>query len=200
MSSVTSDKTAAETVFGGSIAHKGIKSIATAIKIVKNSGAESLNARNIASALNCSTQPIFSNFATMEELQSEVMKKAADICNDYIKREVESNIYPVYKASGMAYIRFAKEEKELFKLLYMRSRSGDNESCGTELFDEMKNLVHNNTGLNDNDSELFHLEMWIYVHGIAVMFATDFLDLDWELVSRMLTDAYNGLRKQYEAE
>ena len=31
--------------------------------------------------------------------------------------------YPPYKASGMAYIRFAKEEKELFKLLFMRDRS-----------------------------------------------------------------------------
>ena len=45
-----------------------------------------------------------------------------------------------------------------------------------------------------------HLEMWAYVHGIATMFATGFLDLDWELVSRMLTDSYQGLRKQYGME
>ena len=39
-----------------------------------------------------------------------------------------------------------------------------------------------------------------YVHGIATMFATGFVDLDWELVSKMLTDSYQGLRKQYGME
>ncbi len=34
-----------------------------------------------------------------------------------MRKEVESGEYPACK--GMAYIRFAKEEKELFKLLYM---------------------------------------------------------------------------------
>ena len=42
--------------------------------------------------------------------------------------------------------------------------------------------------------------MWAYVHGIATMFATGFLNLEWELVSRMLTDAYLGLQKQYKKE
>jgi hypothetical protein len=44
------------------------------------------------------------------------------------------------------------------------------------------------------------MEMWVYVHGIATMLATGFLDLDWDLVSKMITDAYQGLRKQYGLE
>jgi hypothetical protein len=100
----------------------------------------------------------------------------------------------------MAYIRFAKEEKELFKLLYMRDRSGELIPETTEQTEKMESIVHNNTGLNGADAKLFHLEMWAYVHGIATMFATGFLNLEWELVGKMLTDAYQGLRKQYEAE
>ena len=57
-----------------------------------------------------------------------------------------------------------------------------------------------NTGLDNAGATLFHLEMWAYVHGIATMFATGYLDLDWELVSKMLTDSYLGLRKQYGME
>ena len=38
-------------------------------------------------------------------------------CQEYMQREVESGEFPAYKANGMAYIRYAKEEKELFKLL-----------------------------------------------------------------------------------
>ena len=97
--------------------------VAAAIELVRQRGEVALNARNIATALNCSTQPIFSNFSSMEELRMEVITAADQLCNQYIKKEVEGEAYPAYKATGMAYIRFAKEERELFKLLYMRDRS-----------------------------------------------------------------------------
>ena len=109
---------------------------------------------------------------------------------------MESGKYPAYKASGMAYIRFAKEEKELFKLLYMRNRDGEAFSVGAEVDSEMEALVQTQTGLGETEAKLFHLEVWAYVHGIATMFATGFLNLEWELVSKMLTDCYQGLRKQ----
>ena len=64
----------------------------------------------------------------------------------------------------------------------------------------MESVVQNSTGLNSAEAKLFHLEMWAYVHGIATMFATGFLNLDWELVSKMLTDSYQGRRKQYAME
>ena len=174
--------------------------IDTAISIIRESGASAINARTIAATLNCSTQPVFSNFATMEDLRLAVLEKADQIYCDYLKREIESGAYPAYKASGMGYIRFAKEEKELFKLLYMRDRSQENNSEELKFGHEIEAIVHDSTGLEDSQMRLFHLEMWAYVHGIATMFATDFVDLDWDLVSRMLSDAYHGMRKQYETE
>lgn len=174
--------------------------INAAVDIVRNNGAQAINARTVASALNCSTQPVFSNFATMDELRFAVVKKADILCQEYICREVEGGKFPAYKASGMAYIRFAKEEKELFKLLYMRDRSSELIPEGSELTDEMEAIVHNNTGLSGAEAKLFHLEMWAYVHGIASMAATGFVDLDFDLISQMLTDAYQGMRKQYGLE
>ncbi len=174
--------------------------INAAVYIVRNSGAQAINARAIASVLNCSTQPVFSNFSTMDELRLAVVEKADALCQEYMQQEAESGEFPLYKANGMAYIRFAREEQELFKLLYMRDRSSESIPEGSELTDKMESIVHNNTGLNGTDAKLFHLEMWAYVHGIATMFATGFLDLDWELVSKMLTDSYQGLRKQYRME
>lgn len=171
-----------------------------AIEIVRRNGPAAVNARTIAKALNCSTQPIFSNFATMEELRQAVWNRAEQICAAYLRREEESGKYPVYKANGMAYIRFAKEERELFKLLYMCERQDRSAPVESDLTGKMEAIVHENTGLGGVDMKLFHLEMWAYVHGIATMFATGFMDLPWELVSQMLTDFYQGLRKQYEVE
>lgn len=174
--------------------------INAAISLVRENGADALNARTVASVLGCSTQPVFSNFATMDELRLAVVEKADEICNEYIKKEIEIGDFPAYKASGMAYIRFAKEEKELFRLLYMRDRTGEKIPSSFEFSDEIQNIVNKNTGLDGNILKLFHLEMWVYVHGIATMFATGFVNLEWELVSRILTDAYQGMRKQYGVE
>lgn len=171
-----------------------------ALEIVRKEGADALNARSIASFLNCSTQPVFSNFETMDDLRFTVISRVNDLFSEYMEREINLGEFPAYKASGMAYIRFAKEEKELFKLLYMRDRKDENFEEETSVNDKMEAIVHGNTGLDGDTAKLFHLEMWAFVHGIATMFATGFLDLDRELVSKILTDAYMGLKKQYEVE
>lgn len=173
--------------------------IKASIKIVRNMGAESLNARTVALLLGCSTQPIFSNFSSMDELRLAVVEGADLLCREYMKREAESGKFPVYKATGMAYIRFAKEEKELFKLLYMRDRTGE-ESYGVGITGEVEEMVKENTGLDGERARLFHFEIWAFVHGIATMFATDFLDIEWDLVSNMITDAYMGLKSRYGVE
>ena len=45
-----------------------------------------------------------------------------------------------------------------------------------------------------------HLEMWTCVHGIGSMLATSFLELDFELISRMLSDVYQGIRRRHLEE
>ncbi len=174
--------------------------INAAVDIVRVGGAQAINARTVASVLNCSTQPVFSNFATMDELRFAVLERANAIYEDYIKRETESGKYPAYKASGIAYIRFAKDETELFKLLFMRDRTNEASYEAIDFGDKTENFVQDYTGLDRNDARMFHLEMWAYVHGLATMVATGFVNLDWELISRMLSDAYLGMRKQYGME
>ena len=174
--------------------------VRTAVEIVREQGSQALNARAIAAVLGCSTQPIFSNFATMDELRTAVIQQADARYQEYIRREIENGEYPPYKAGGVGYIRFAKEEKELFKLLYMCDRTGEDIPSDTQSFTQMADMISQSMGVDDETARLFHLEMWAYVHGIATMFATRFLDLDWALVSKMLSDVYQGLRKQYGME
>ncbi len=173
--------------------------IKTAVELVRANGQQSINARAIAAALNCSTQPVFSNFATMEELQEAVIVAAYDRYLDLLKNEAESGKYPQYKSFGMAYIRFAKEEKELFKLLFMCDRQ-EKELTPTLDFEASVQMIMNANGITKEKAELMHLEMWTCVHGIAVMLATSFLVLEWELISDMLTDVYQGIRTRHFTE
>ena len=172
--------------------------IETAVSLVRRDGADALNARSLAAELHCSTQPVFSNFATMEELRRAVLTAADALYRAATNREIACGKYPPYKASGMAYIRFAGEEKELFKLLFMRDRSAEELPPETQEIKSIVALVQAGTGLNKDQATLFHLEMWAYVHGLAVMAATDYLHLEPELLSEMLTDAYLGMKMRYE--
>ncbi len=174
------------------------KIIEAAVQTVRESGADALNARDLAQRLGCSTQPIFSNFASMGEVRLAVVAEADRLYCEMCRREVESGKYPPYKASGMAYIRFAAEEKELFRLLYMRDRR--EETLPSEADSRMTSTVMENTGFEKQDAELFHLEMWAFVHGIAVMIATNYFPLEWELISSILTDAYEGLKNRFVKE
>lgn len=173
--------------------------IKTTVELVRTSGEESINARAVANALNCSTQPIFSNFATMEDLRDAVIAGAYGLYLDFIKNEVNSGKYPEYKAFGMAYIRFAMEEQELFKLLFMRDRTGEDLSSSPD-FEQSAEIISKTTGVSIEIARLMHLEMWACVHGIGVMIATSFLPLELNLISNILSDVYQGIRARHTTE
>jgi hypothetical protein len=133
----------------------------------------------------------------MDDLKKEVINSAGDIYCQYLKNEEDKQEYPLYKATGMAYIRFAKEETELFKLLFMRDRSAE-KTKDDETFSDVIEIARETTGLSREKTLLFHLEIWAFVHGIATMVATNYTHLEWDLISSMVTDAYQGLKKRYE--
>ncbi|MBR3862950.1 MAG: TetR/AcrR family transcriptional regulator [Clostridia bacterium] len=170
--------------------------IKTALLLLRKNGADAINARSIAAALGCSTQPVFSNFATMEELQAAVTVAARERYLGFLQSEVEGGKYPKYKAFGMAYIRFAKEEKELFKLLFMCDRGGKEIEPGVD-FEASVAMIMQANGVSEERARLMHLEIWTFVHGIGTMLATSFLELDWELISNMITDVYQGIRARH---
>lgn len=170
---------------------------AAALELVRQKGMEGLTARALAQALGCSVKPIFGLFQNMEQVQQAVITAANSLYESYLQVDMATGKYPPYKASGMAYIRFARQERALFKLLFMRDRTGEMITENREQVRPLIQLICQNLGISEADAYRFHLEMWLYVHGIATMIATDYLDWQEETVSDLITDAYMGLRLRY---
>ena len=84
-------------------------------QILSKEGIDAINARRIAKELNCSVQPIFSNFSNMEELINEVTNLAKQNCFDFLLSKGSNNDKP-YKQVGLNYMKFAKDKPYLFKL------------------------------------------------------------------------------------
>lgn len=171
--------------------------IGAALDITRESGPAAVTARALAARLGCSAKPIFSLFKSMEEVQREVLAAAEELYQSYLREGMAQGRYPPYKASGMAYIRFAQEERELFKLLFMRDRSREAVTEDREAVRPLLDLIQANLGIGEDDAFLLHLELWIMGHGIATMAATSYLDWDEDFISRVLTDAYLGISSRY---
>ena len=169
-----------------------------AVALVRRRGADALNARTLAEAICCSTQPIFSNFRSMDELRAAVLDAAQAISDRYTAEEIARGEFPPYKAAGMGYIRFAREEEQLFRLLYMRDRTSEDIPNTSPALEQMADTVQSIVGLSHEDAFLFHVEMWIFVHGIATMIASHYLEWDSARISEMLTDAYQGLIQRFK--
>lgn len=175
------------------------KILKKAVDIIRKDGAGALNTRSLARACKCSTQPIYHSFSGMEELQKEVAKEVLKIFYSFIENEIADGKYPEYKATGMGYIRFAKQESQLFKYLLM----GDGMSLSgmqNDSFEKSISIIVRNYGMHESDASKLHLQMWVFVHGIASMFATEYIDWDWEVVSRLVSDAYFSFSKNIKGD
>ncbi len=163
-----------------------------ALELVRENGMDSLNMRTLAKRCGCSTQPIYLSFSGSDELRSALNAEILKVYDKFMRDMMASGKYPEYKSIGMGYIDFARRERELFKYLFMRDRSQES-GIGEDAFDKDAMSVMKNLGLYGDEARRLHAEMWVFVHGIATMYATEYLDWEWEMVSDMLTDVYRGL-------
>ena len=168
----------------------------TAISLVREEGMEALNARAVAGRLGCSTQPVFRAFDNMEQLRQAVIEEAQRLYDVHMENSKHQE-GPPYKAAGMAYVHFAREERELFRLLFMRDRR--NEAPPHDMhgpyIEYILDTIVNATGITRSQAYTFHLIMWIYVHGLASMVATHYQDFSDEDIDLLLTQQFQGLKR-----
>ena len=172
--------------------------IQAALSLTREQGIGALTARALGHRLGTTAKPIFSQFASMEEVQCAVRQEARRTYETYLRTDMQAGHYPPYKASGMAYIQFAKDERNIFNLLFMRDRTNEKEDVQNASFEEIVSILMANYGLPHEEAQLFHLEMWSVVHGIAAMQATSFLNLDADMASTCLTNVFEGLKLRLE--
>lgn len=150
--------------------------------------------RTIASKLGCSIQPIFYNFANMDELKVEVEKQIADLFSKYVFEQENLGIYPKYKSIGMSYISFARDYPQFFKILFMSENDTSILGANSATQAETINILTTQFGCDKQTAMRFQTEMWVFVHGFATMIATKYIGWDEESVSEMLTDMFEGLK------
>lgn len=160
------------------------------IRVIKKQSASALTVRNIAAELQCSTQPIYSEFKNLDCLKKELYKYASE---KYLRFRFSN-----YKELAIAFLSFAKKEKELFKFLYLRRRDS-----GEKLPDDINytvtvELLSKNLEMDPQRAKDMHHWMQYYCYTMGVMIATDYRDLTAEEISRELTELYSIMLRHYK--
>ena len=174
--------------------------IDVAYEMVRKYGEEILSARNLAAELGTSTAPIFTAFTSIEEIQVAVANKAKALYCTYLKEGLQET--PPFKGAGLKYIQFAKDEPQLFKMIFMGLVTDDEISHYFPQKDENETLVREtveqNHSLNTEDAMRLYNHLSVYAHGLAVLYAQGRCVFTDEDVSRMLSEVFLALMNQKE--
>ncbi len=167
--------------------------IEAAFEVAREEGYESINARRVAGRLGCSTQPVMYHFSTMESLKREAYDKADAMHIEYLLN-VPGDTDPML-AIGLNYIRFAVQEKNLFRFLFQSGR-GEGKDILSMIDSEdvypVLMAIREGLGTDINSARDAFLMLALFVHGYACLIAFNDLAYDENTVAGHLEKAWEG--------
>ncbi|BFJ85532.1 helix-turn-helix domain-containing protein [Ruthenibacterium sp. CLA-JM-H11] len=161
-----------------------------AARVIHQRGEHALSVRSIAAELGCSTQPLYSQFGSQEQLQQALVEYIRDT---YLQFHCTS-----YKEFGQNFLAFAQRESELFRFLYLRRRAPGERLLDDANFDKTVELLARNLEMSPRQATEMHLQMQYHCYGLGVMIATGYRAMSDEEISDDLREFYSIMLRHYK--
>lgn len=152
--------------------------IDAAVDVLRDDGFSAINASSVAKKLGCSTQPIYFSFRNMEELKAALTERAIQMHTQRVRDSlrIHEGSDSRYSSYGMGFVKFAAEEKQLFRWLYL-----EGEQLGPYqndvLTSEVISVITEEFGYEEDVARRFHQDMVYFTYGLAILANTDHLHL-----------------------
>lgn len=145
------------------------------LALTRKQGFESVNARNIATELDCSTRPIFTVYQNMEEMKKDFLEFAYSFYCSYVEQYKKKSGVEDDLLWPLSYLSFAQEEPNLFQLLFVDDMALDLGKA-MDFYQEMENgekadAFAQRQGLERQKGRKVFLDLFLYAHGMAVLTA-----------------------------
>lgn len=165
--------------------------IDAAVDVLREGGAAAINARSVAKKLGCSTQPIYLSFQNMDDLKAAMTQRAITLHTQHVRDSLRIHDdnsscysrYSRYSSYGMGFVKFAAQEKHLFRWLYL---DGAQQGAYQDdvLLPEIIAAIVTEYGYTEELAQKLHQDMAYYSYGLAILANTDHLNLtDAELLA-----------------
>ena len=147
--------------------------VEAALRVVRAKGIGGLTAKTLADELGTSTQPVFTAFKSMDGVKQEVYAAAVRVYDGYTNAGLQEKI--PFLGVGMQYIRFAREEPELYRLLFLTKPTGKEHSA-MKAMGHLQELVRPTLTaiyqISAEEADLYFRDLWLVVHSLSTLIVT----------------------------
>ena len=162
--------------------------IEAALRVVRAKGIDGLTAKTMAVELGTSTQPVFTGFGSMDGVKREVYAAAVRVYDGYADAGLKEKI-PFFGV-GMQYIRFAREEPELYRFLFL-TRSQEKECSAMKSMQHLQELVRPTLmdvyHITAEEADFYFRDLWLVVHSLSTLIVTGDCPYTDREIGRILT-------------
>ena len=173
--------------------------IAAAVQITREKGISAVTAREVGAALGVSSRPLFTYFDTVDELKREVYHYAKKLYQDYVKEGLTAEI--PFLGLGQNYIRFAKEEAELYKYLFLNPPDGVKGSAmeGLKLSQalvraSLMRIYH----MDEDTADKYFRDLWLVAYSMTTLIVTGECPYTDAEISALFTEFSVSICKAYK--
>lgn len=167
----------------------------TGLRLIRQEGTDALNVRRIAAELQCSTQPVMYHFPKTEELKQELYTAADAYHSEYLMQSDPEEDDPMLTI-GLRYIRFAAEERELFRFLmqseHFRSRRMQDMTNMPELAPILE-ILQAEARITAEQSRQAFSALFYAAHGMASLLANNTMTFDESYCTGVLVNVFMGV-------
>ncbi len=173
--------------------------VAAAVEITREKGAQAVTAREVASKLGVSTRPIFTYFDTMDELKEAVYERVRVLYRSYVERGLSESI--PFLGLWRNYLSFAREEPELYKLLFLTPPSAESRGAIEALHysqDLARESLMRIYGMDEHTADCYFRDIWFVAFGCATLIVTNDCPYTDEEMLAMGTEISLSICKAYK--
>lgn len=157
-----------------------------------------INARSLAKEANCSTQPIYDLFGSMEEYGLLLTKRIRMDYYDFIQKEMKKP-GSLFMNCLKGYISYAVEKPELFYRIFVLNPREDSKE--DEAFDDaIVTGIQKAGGYSKKAAFDFFIQSWVFAHGLAMQVLQNYTKYSKDEIDYLLQNQFEALKNYYRGK
>ena len=173
--------------------------VSAALDLTREKGIGAVTAREVARMLGVSVGPIFTWFETMDQLRVEVCGAAKNLYREYLERGLAGPV--PFLGLGQQFIRFSREEPELYKLMFL-SPPGRVSGGAMEAFRFSQELARDSVmriyRMDAETADRYFRDLWLAAFGFATLAVTGNCPYSDAEMDAVLTEISLSVCKAYK--
>lgn len=175
------------------------KIVEAAVRITRKKGLDGVTARELGAELGVSSRPIFTWFERVEQVKAAVHEAAKEMYRDYLEKGLAGPI--PFLGVGQQYIRFARREPELYKLLFLTKPDGVNGGA-MEALKFSQDLVRESLArvykMDGDTADKYFRDLWLVAFSFATLIVTGDCPYTDEEIAGIFTEVSLSICKAYK--